>query len=68
MKQGDFFDALKSSVQIDEGLALRFIKIQYDTQEKMNIGRASRASRCRRRCTSRSSGSCAARWAKTRCR
>lgn len=34
MKQGDFFAALKTSVKIDESLALRFIKIQHDTKRK----------------------------------
>jgi DNA polymerase-3 subunit alpha (Gram-positive type) len=39
LKQGDFFDALKSSVQIDEGLALRFIKIQHDAKKGEYLAR-----------------------------
>ena len=33
MKQGDFFSALKNSVQVDDSLELRFIKIQHDTRK-----------------------------------
>ncbi len=33
MKQGEFFDALKSSVQISDSFDLRFIKIQHDAKK-----------------------------------
>ena len=39
MKQGDFFSALKSSVQIDDGLALRFIKIQHNLKKDEYLAR-----------------------------
>jgi DNA polymerase-3 subunit alpha (Gram-positive type) len=39
LKQGEFFSALRDSVQIDEGLALRFIKIQHDTKTQAYLAR-----------------------------
>lgn len=39
MKQGDFFDALKSSVRIDDNLKLRFVKIQHDVKKGEYLAR-----------------------------